>query len=127
MAAHVGWTMFLYILLTLFRAPTAWNIGKNEDGTNPWSSLEVKVSANLSNQFEWPLFFYVACIIMLITQEPQGIIFLTCAWLFVLGRIIHSGVQILTNNIRLRGIVFTINFLAVIAMWVVILLQYWQI
>ncbi|WP_083777363.1 MAPEG family protein [Kangiella koreensis] len=39
------------------------------------------------------------------------------AWIFVAGRLIHSAVQILTNNIRLRGLVYTINFLAVLAMW----------
>ena len=34
------------------------------------------------------------------------------------GRVMHSGVQVLTANVRLRGVVFTINFLAVLAMWV---------
>jgi hypothetical protein len=30
-------------------------------------------------------------------------------------------VQILTRNVRLRGVVFTINFLAVLALWAVLL------
>ncbi|GAB4193554.1 MAG: hypothetical protein Tsb002_24130 [Wenzhouxiangellaceae bacterium] len=45
---------------------------------------------------------------------------LLLAWIFVVGRFLHSGVQILTTNIRLRGMVFTINFLAVLAMWVML-------
>jgi hypothetical protein len=44
------------------------------------------------------------------------------AWVFILGRVIHSGVQILTDNVRLRGLVFTINFLAVLAMWCLLIL-----
>lgn len=29
----------------------------------------------------------------------------------------HTGVHVLTRNVRLRGLVFTINFLAVLGMW----------
>jgi len=39
------------------------------------------------------------------------------ARLFIVGRLIHSAVQVLTGNIRLRGLVFTINFVSVLAMW----------
>ena len=42
------------------------------------------------------------------------------AWVFVIGRVLHSIVQIFTVNIRLRGMVFTINFIAVLAMWTLI-------
>ena len=36
------------------------------------------------------------------------------AWVFVAGRVIHTLVQTLTDNVVLRGRVFVINFLAVI-------------
>ena len=42
--------------------------------------------------------------------------------IFVIGRVLHSVVQIFTDNIRLRGMVFTINFAAVLAMWALILI-----
>jgi hypothetical protein len=38
------------------------------------------------------------------------------AWVFVAGRVAHTLVQTLTDNVPLRGQVFTINFLAVIAL-----------
>jgi hypothetical protein len=44
------------------------------------------------------------------------------AWVFVAGRFAHSGVQVFTTNVRLRGAVFTINFLAVLGMWFLLLL-----
>ena len=116
MAAHVALTALLYVLLTIVRAPKIWGIGQNADGSNPWATVEPRISANLSNQFEWPVFFYAACLLLMHSQDiPTGAIWL--AWLFILGRLIHSGVQIFTTNVRLRGAVFTINFLAVIGLW----------
>jgi hypothetical protein len=118
MAAHVALAAFLYVLLTVVRAPAVWGIGRSSDGSNPWAGIEPRVSANLSNQFEWPLFFYAACLILM--QLPASRTALALAWLFVVGRVLHSMVQILTRNVRLRGLVFTINFLAVLGMWVLV-------
>jgi hypothetical protein len=118
MAAHVALTAFLYVLLTLARAPAVWGIGRLPDGSNPWGAIEPRISANLSNQFEWPLFFHVACVILQLTLVSPAAV--TLAWTFVGGRVLHSGVQILTRNVRLRGIVFTLNFLAVLALWILI-------
>ena len=117
MVGHVAWTASLYVLLTVLRAPTIWKIGSRNDGSNPWANIEPKVSANLSNQFEWPIFFYVVCLLLLLDESLFNTNYLWLAWLFVLGRVVHSLVQILTSNIRLRGIVFTINFIAVLGMW----------
>ncbi len=115
MLTHVLWVALLYVLLTVVRAPTVW--GFIQSKKEAWAEVEPRVSANLSNQFEWPLFFYVVCV-LLVTQgsvvEPAQV---WLAWVFVGGRLLHSFIQILTNNVRLRGLVFTINFLAVIAMW----------
>jgi len=120
MAAHVALAAFLYAVLTVARAPVVWGIGRRADGSNPWARLEPRVNANLSNQFEWPLFFHVACLLLI--QLEAGILAVALAWIFLTGRVLHSAVQILTNNVRLRGLVFTINFLAVLGMWVVVCL-----
>lgn len=120
MATHVGLTAFLYALLTVARAPAVWGLGRRPDGSNPWAKFEPRVSANLSNQFQWPVFFYVVCL-LLIAQPMQGTLPLWLAWIFVAGRFAHSYVQIFTANIRLRGVVFTINFAAVLGMWAVVL------
>ncbi|WP_394001986.1 MAPEG family protein [Luteimonas sp. WGS1318] len=120
MAAHVALAVLLYVLLTAARAPAVWGIGRRPDGAHPWASVEPRISANLSNQFEWPLLFYAACLILMQLQVTSSAIVL--AWIFVAGRVLHSAVQILTQNVRLRGIVFTINFLAVLGMWVLVLM-----
>lgn len=118
MAAHVALAAALYVLLTVARAPAIWGIGRKSDGSNPWADIEPRISANLSNQFEWPLFFHAACLVLL--QFPENRIALLLAWIFVAGRVLHSAVQILTRNIRLRGIVFTVNFLAVLGLWALV-------
>jgi hypothetical protein len=115
MTAHVALVVFLYALLTAARAPSVWELGRRADGGNPWAAMEPRISANLSNQFEWPLFFYVACLILL--QRGAGGLAIAFAWIFVAGRVLHSAVQILTTNIRWRGIAFTVNFLAVLGLW----------
>jgi len=120
MAVHVALTALLYALLTIARAPNIWGIGQRSDGTNPWAAFEPRISANLSNQFEWPLFFHIACL-LLIPNESNTTMAVGLAWLFIVGRIAHSLVQILTSNVRVRGIVFTVNFLAVLGLWVLII------
>ena len=113
---HVCWVVLLYVALTVLRAPTAWGIDTKSGSIAKFAVYEPKVSANLSNQFEWPLLFYACCILILdtgITDSYQSSLVL----IFILGRVIHSFVHIFTNNIRLRGAVFTINFLAVFLMW----------
>lgn len=116
MAAHVAWAASLYSLLTVARAPAVWRIGLRADGSNPWAAVEPRISANLSNQFEWPLFFHVACL-LLMQVHTSSVAAIALAWVFVAGRIVHSAVQIATRNVRLRGIIFTINFLAVLGLW----------
>jgi hypothetical protein len=120
MAAHVAWAAVLYVALTVARAPAVWGIGRRPDGSNPWANWEPRISANLSNQFEWPLFFHVGCVVFLLLQPVPSDVTLVLAWGFIAGRVLHSAVQILTTNIRLRGLVFTLNFLAVLALWGVI-------
>lgn len=116
MAVHVGWAALLYAVLTVVRAPAVWGLGRRPDGSNPWANIERRVSANLSNQFEWPLFFHVVCVLLIVLERIDAIQ-IALAWIFVAGRLLHSAVQVLTTNVRLRGLVFTLNFLAVLGMW----------
>nr|WP_297355015.1 MAPEG family protein [uncultured Caldimonas sp.] len=115
MTAHVALAALLYVLLTIARAPAVWGVGRRPDGGNPWAAVEPRISANLSNQFEWPLFFHVACLVLL--QLEVGAEALVLAWVIVAGRVVHSAVHILTSNVRLRGLVFMVNFLAVLGLW----------
>jgi hypothetical protein len=117
MVAHVAWLTVLYVALTVARAPAIWGIGRRPDGNNPLGVYEPRISANLRNQFEWPMLFYAVCLLVIVNPAAAQPAHLWLAWLFIAGRILHTGVQVLTANVRLRGVVFTVNFLAVLAMW----------
>ncbi len=120
MAAHVALAALLYVLLTVVRAPSIWGVGRRPDGSNPWARFEPRVGANLSNQFEWSLPFHVGCLLLL-QLHAVGPAAVVLAWTFVVGRVLHSAVQIGTGNVRLRGLVFTVNFVAVLGLWWLVL------
>lgn len=121
MLAHVLWVAFLYVLLTLVRAPAVW--GFIQSKKESWADVEPRISANLSNQFEWPLSFYAICLVLMVEDELFSPIQLLLAWIFIAGRVMHSFVQILTRNVRFRGVVFTVNFVAVLVMWLVAVIK----
>src|SRR5882762_7477359 len=78
--------------------------------------LEVaRITRNLANQFELPLIFY-ALVVLLVALGQVTLFDVIAAWVFIAGRVAHTLVQTLTDNVPLRGQVFTINFLAVVAL-----------
>ena len=60
------------------------------------------------------MIFY-ALVVLLIALGKVTMFDVIAAWVFVAGRVIHTLVQTLTDNVPLRGHVFMINFLAVMA------------
>jgi hypothetical protein len=74
-----------------------------------------RIQRNLTNQFEAPMFAYFAALFLLWRGEVNGFD-IAAAWLFLAGRVIHTLVQTLTDNVRLRGLVFTVNFTGVLAL-----------
>ncbi len=118
MLAQIGWTFMLYLWLTVVRMG-AVRRGEVEYSCYVTSHEEpravMRVSRNLSNQFELPAIFY-AMVVLLITLGRVSAMDVIAAWVFVAGRVIHTLVQTLTDNVPLRGQVFLINFLAVIVL-----------
>jgi hypothetical protein len=72
-----------------------------------------RIQRNLANQFEAPLFVYFAAMYLIVID---GIVLwdVAAAWIFLLGRLFHTAVQTLTDNVRLRGQVFVINFAGIV-------------
>lgn len=118
MLAHIGWVFILYAWLTYARTVavrrgeidySCFELGRDEP-------LKIaRITRNLSNQFELPAIFY-ALVVLLIALGKVTTVDVIAAWVFVGGRIIHTLVQTLTDNVPLRGQVFMINFLAVVAL-----------
>jgi len=118
MLAHIGWVCMLYAWLTVARQ-RAVNSGKIDSTCfvlGREEPLEVaRITRNLANQFEWPVVFY-ALVVLLVALGRVTAIDVIAAWVFVGGRVVHTLVQTLTDNVPLRGQVFMINFLAVLVL-----------
>jgi hypothetical protein len=128
MLAHIGWVFLLYAWLTYARTRAVMR------GEVDYSCFELgreeplaiaRITRNLANQFELPAIFY-ALVILLIATGTVTAFDVIAAWVFVAGRIVHTLVQTLTDNVKLRGQVFMINFLAVAALAGHSLLLAWE-
>jgi hypothetical protein len=118
MLAQIGWTFALYVWLTIERTRA---VGRGEV---KYSSFEfsrneppkiARINRNLANQFELPVIFYAA-VVLLVVIGRVGTIDVLAAWVFVAGRVVHTLVQTLTDDVPLRGRVFLINFAAVVVL-----------
>src|SRR5262249_7244911 len=105
MLAQIGWTFLLYVLLTVARAQA---VGRGEV-TCAVSELRrgetvklARITRNLANQFELPVIFYAVVVLLIVIGRVSGIDVLA-AWVFVAGRVIHTLVQTLSDDVVLRG------------------------
>ena len=115
MLAQIGWTFLLYVWLTVERTRavgrgevkySAFEFSRNEPPS------VARISRNLANQFELPVIFYAAVVLLVVIGRVTTLDVLA-AWVFVGGRVIHTLVQTRTDDVLLRGRVFLINFAAV--------------
>jgi hypothetical protein len=113
---HFGLAVCLYAGLTwarlvaVRRGEAAKNDFARADGDPP---LSARIQRNLANQFEAPVFIWIAAILLILTTHVT-VWDVAAAWVFLIGRLIHTAVQCSGDNVALRGQVFTINFLGVL-------------
>jgi hypothetical protein len=83
--------------------------------TEPTSSITV--AANLTNQFELPVLFYVLCLTLHLTN---GVNYLTLAlmWIFVASRYFHAWVHLTSNNLLLRSRSFFVGAVIILLGWI---------
>jgi hypothetical protein len=118
MLAHIGWVFLLYAWLTVARnqAVARGEVDYSSFAFNREEPPAVaRIRLNLANQFELPVIFY-ALVVLLVAVGRVTMVDVIAAWVFVLGRVVHSLVQGLTDNVPLRGRVFVINYLAVVVL-----------
>jgi hypothetical protein len=77
------------------------------------------VARNLINQFELPVLFYAACLVLFVLGAA-GQVAVMVAWLFSLSRLAHAYVHVTTNRLRYRRPLFIAGFVAVLALWLLI-------
>lgn len=113
---HFGWVVGLYAALTVARlvvvkrGQAAKNDFARADGDPP---LSARLQRNLANQFEAPPFVWIAAFVLMLTANLT-VWDIAAAWVFLIGRIVHTLVQCTGDNVALRGQVFVINFLGLL-------------
>jgi hypothetical protein len=115
---HFALVVALYAALTVARMAAVQHgraafIDFARAGGDPPTAA--RIQRNLSNQFEAPMFAYFAALFLLWRGEVNDFD-VAAAWLFISGRVIHTMVQTLTDNVRLRGLVFTLNFVGIMVL-----------
>jgi hypothetical protein len=118
MLAQIGWTFGLYVWLTVTRtrAVTRGEVEYSCFVLGREEPREVaRITRNLANQFELPVIFY-AVVILLVALGRATTLDVVAAWVFVAGRVVHTLVQTLTDDVKLRGRVFLVNFAALVVL-----------
>tara|TARA_B100000579_G_scaffold432597_1_gene449712 strand:- start:323 stop:763 length:441 start_codon:yes stop_codon:yes gene_type:complete len=78
---------------------------------------------NLANLFEFPIFFYLVCVIIVITDKVDES-FITLAYWFFYLRLVHSiyhiffNQLIIKNGFPLRSLIWAPSTIVILLMWV---------
>ena len=75
--------------------------------------LVIKTSRKLANLFTVPVLFYAAGILYAALEMSDSVP-VTMVWLFVIARLIHTGIHLSYNNVMHRLVVFGVGNLSVL-------------
>ena len=87
-----------------------------------WPEDVRKLQANVSNQFETPVLFYVLCGVAVFTGAAN-LFTAVCAWLYVASRVAHLLVHTGGNNVITRFRIFLVGLVALLAMWLYVVVH----
>lgn len=73
-------------------------------------------SNNLKNLFELPVIFYAVCLYLMVAEQVDST-YVTCAWIFLGSRVLHSLIHCSYNRVLHRFIAYLIGG---IALWVMV-------
>ena len=93
-------------------------VGDFRLGESPNVPADVALpNRNFMNLFEMPVLFYVACVILFVTNAVDGLA-LVLAWLYVASRIAHSLIHLTYNNVIHRLAAFAASNVVLLVLWV---------
>jgi len=81
-----------------------------------WPAEIQKSSDNFQNLLELPMLFYIATVVLYVTQTVDTIA-LVLAWLYVAHRYVHSFIHCTYNKVIHRFNVYAVSGLILFALW----------
>ena len=122
MFGMIALSCFVVILLYASRVPSLIKMwgnlqhAKHADEQRPNLPLKLRyITDNYNHIFEQPTLFY-AVVIYIFLMEHSDNIHVFLAWGYVATRMIHTAIQLTTNNVSWRATIFSISSLCLIAM-----------
>ena len=116
------WTGVMMLWMYATRIPAMNKAGIDpqdaaQPGTMTLPSEVSRISDNYNHLFEQPTLFYaIAISIAVLGHSDQTAV--TCAWSFVVLRVVHSLIQSTVNLVMLRFGVFALSWVALLIMTV---------
>ena len=87
-------------------------------GQPNWNTRTLQIGNCLTNQFQFPVLFYLLVILALFTKTAD-LLFVVMSWIFVLARLAHAYVHTTSNHVPTRFNVFAVGLLVLLLMWVI--------
>jgi hypothetical protein len=117
----LAFAVWIWMFITRFRFIGANKIDPKELATpeqiyRTLPAFAANPGYNFRNLFEMPVLFYTLCFYLFMMQQVDST-HVTCAWVFVAFRVLHSLIQCSYNNVNHR---FGIYALSSIALWVML-------
>ncbi len=122
MTALAGWTLLVLLLIpyqrfkAAFRKEVVVDDFKLGESDNVPGVVSIP-NRNYMNLLELPLLFYVACLMLYVTQGTNHLT-LYLAWAYVGCRILHSLVHLTYNNVVHRLLIFATSNVVLVIIWV---------
>jgi hypothetical protein len=87
-----------------------------------WPPRVLQVIHSYESQLELPVLFYVLTILAIQTRHAD-VLFVICAWIFVVLRIIHAYVHVTSNDLRRRAVLFLAGAVVLAVMWLIFIVR----
>lgn len=122
--ALVIWTMIIWLWMYVTRIPAMGKAkidigtavgGKPSDLDDVLPPETQWKAHNYNHLLTEPTLFYVICVVLVLAGMGHGLN-LVIAWIYVGLRVLHSLIQVTTNQIKFRFPVFALSSLCIIAL-----------
>ena len=119
MLLQVLLTLVVYALLAVAKSRAIKNgevdLARRALHADAWPDSVIKISNNVSNQFQAPVLFYVLAF-LLYSLQAVGTLALIAAWGFTLSRLLHAAIHIGPNYVPARKSVFILGLLCLLVL-----------